>query len=248
MVSGDFLWVEPVQESPLISAQIRPNKVSGVCLRAQALKGSPLPFVENQIHQRRMVDLCSSVPMLTIIDWVICCSNRVVRTCGVSCAAQQNLANPTQVVVSEKPNAQQQFLHLSKFAPSKVQIAYRFAPPLCKWHLACRLVVQIWPGAECCPGTPSKCGLQNPLRNQRLNPLKKNPRRAQKSPRGDFLTRGSFLARLMPWEPSDDSRESGDSRESANRFSRIGPSKICGFLRQSAFSGECLTPLVLTPW
>ena len=211
MVSGDFLWVEPVQESPLISVQIRPNKVADVCLRAQALKGSPLPFVENQIHQRRMLDLCSSVPILTIIDWVICCSNRVVHTCGFSCATQQNLANPTQVVVSEKPNAKHQFLHLSKFAPSKVQIAHRFAPPQCKWHLAFRLVVQIWPGAECCPGTPSKCGtrtpsvnplkhaLQNPLRNQSLNPLEKNPWRAQISPRGDFLTRGSFLARLMPW-------------------------------------------------
>ena len=35
------------------------------------------------------------------------------------------------------------------------------------------------------------------------------------------------------WEPCSDSRESGDSRESANRFARIGPSKFFTFLKQS---------------
>ena len=121
---------------------------------------------------------------------------------GVSCATQQNLANPTQVVVSEKPNAKHQSLHLSKFAPSKVQITRRFAPPQCKWHLGFQAGGANLTWSRMLPRTPSNCGtltpsmnplkhaLQNPLRNQRLNPLKNPPRRAKTIAPGGFFNPG----------------------------------------------------------
>ena len=52
-------------------------------------------------------------------------------------------------------------------------------------------------------GDPHQTCVAKPPQKPEVEPPQKNHRRAKKSPRGDFLTRGSFLARLMPWDPPE---------------------------------------------
>ena len=90
-----------------------------------------------------------------------------------------------------------QLLHLSKFAPSKVQIAHRLHLPSANGTWVCRLMVQIWPGANRCPSKPlteppQTCVAQPPQKPE-VEPLKTHPRRAKRIALGRFLNPGRFF-------------------------------------------------------